>query len=83
MVGCSTQGLDLSGCMHEYYLPHSGIHIREGEILQVYNEFQFKDGVGQIPDIWCNPKDALQAVYNLLIKEGLANENTIKALPQY
>lgn len=38
------------------------------------------DGIGYEPDIWCNPKDALEAVRNLIKNEGYASVDSTSEL---
>ena len=82
VIGSNSSGYQLCGNVATYQLPNSAIYVN----IPVAFQFNFKmeniDGKGYEPDVWCNPKTALEAVYNLIVKEGYAAEETVNRLIQ-
>lgn len=82
VIGSNSGGYQLCGNVSEYQLPESGLYINIPVSLQFQYNMDNVDGKGYEPDIWCNPKDALKAAYNLIVKAGLADEKAVNELAE-
>lgn len=80
VVGSNSAGYQLCGNIAYYRLPNSGIRFAMPVSLQFKYNMKNVDGIGYEPDIWCNPKDALEVVYNLIKNEGYASADSISKL---
>ena len=80
VIGSNSSGYQLCGNVAEYQLPESGLYITIPVSLQFQYNMNNVDGKGYEPDIWCNPKDALEAAYKLIVKAGLSDEKTVNEL---
>ena len=80
VIGSNSGGYQLCGNVGTYSLPNSNLFVSIPVSLQFNYEMKNIDGKGYEPDIWCNPKDALNAAYNFIINEGLADEQTLNEL---
>lgn len=80
VVGSNSAGYQLCGNISEYRLPNSGIRFAIPVSLQFKYDMKNVDGIGYEPDIWCNPKDALEAVYKLIENEKYASTDSISKL---
>lgn len=79
-IGCNTAGYQLSGNVADFYLPNSGVCFSFGRNMSFTYSNDNVDGKGYKPDIWCNPKNAIPAICNMLKENGLADDATINAL---
>ena len=75
VVGSNTTGAQLCGNVMDLSLPNSGTHFRFGSGLGFQYNTENKDFRGYEPDIWCNPKDSLDAVMKMVERYRIA-ENT-------
>lgn len=80
VIGSNSAGYQLCGNVADYWLPNSGIRFSMPVGLQFNYEMKNVDGIGYEPDIWCNPKEALEAVYNLIKNEGYASADSVSKL---
>ena len=80
VVGSNSGGDQICGNVSSYKLPQSGIPFS----VPVSPNFKFDmnnvDGIGYEPDIWCNPKNALDAVFCLLVRSGYVDEAAVQKL---
>jgi len=58
-VGSNSYGCALVPNQSNKYLPNSGIKMYFGLGLILTDDGENRDGIGYMPDIWVNPKDAL------------------------
>ena len=82
VIGSNSAGYQLCGNVSEYQLPESGIYVNIPVSLQFQYNMDNVDGKGYEPDIWCNPKNALEATYNLIVKAGFADQKTVDKLAE-
>lgn len=80
VIGSNSAGYQLCGNVATYKLPNTGIYFNMPVSLQFKYNMTNVDGIGYEPDVWCNPKDALGAAYNLIIKTGYADKSSINQL---
>lgn len=80
VIGSNSSGCELCGNVSDYKLPDTGIRFSMPVSLKFHHNMNNVDGIGYEPDIWCNPKDALEAAYHLIIKSGYADESTVEKL---
>jgi len=80
VVGSNSNGAQISGNVYGYRLPNSGIGVGFGMNLSLCFDTQKVDGKGYEPDVWCNPKDAYQAVLRLLEKENYLTKSGRKQM---
>jgi hypothetical protein len=76
VVGGNTSGAQLCGNVQTYYLPNSNIPFSFGYSLQFQFDMNNVDFKGYEPDVWCDPKNALDAVLAMLDSSGLADDTT-------
>lgn len=81
IIGSNSAGYQLSGNVHSLYLPNTGIQmaVTMGALKFNYST-EPVDYKGYEPDIWCNPKDALDAVFNMVNRNAIADKKTIEEL---
>ena len=77
VVGTNSAGCALCGNRMEFSLPNSGIHIGFGASLSFNNTMENIDSKGFMPDVWCNPKDALDYAIRLIGNYGLASSESL------
>ena len=77
VIGSNSAGYQLCGNTYTYYLPKSGLPVDFGISLNFIRNMENIDFKGHEPDIWCNPKDELGAVWNMISYYGLASENEL------
>lgn len=81
IIGSNSAGYQLSGNVHSLYLPNTGIQMAATMGALNFNySTEPVDYKGYEPDIWCNPKDALDAVFNMVKRNAIADKKTIEAL---
>lgn len=80
VIGSNSAGCMGGGNVSEYGLPYSGNTFYFGSSLSFSYGLENMDDTGIEPDIWCNPADALDAAYKLIVDAGYADEETIKQL---
>lgn len=80
VVGSNSAGYQLCGNVAPIRLPYLGLVIQFGCNFQLSEQLQSVDYRGYEPDIWCNPADALDAVMNMLIYYGVAEEASLLAI---
>ena len=81
IIGSNSAGAQLSGNVHTLCLPNTGIRmaVTMGSLQFCYSTAPV-DYKGYEPDIWCNPKDALDAVFNMVRRNATADKKTIEEL---
>ena len=72
VIGSNTTGAQLCGNVMDLFLPHSGTHFRFGSGIGFQYDTSNKDFRGYEPDIWCNPKDSLDAVMKMVERYNIA-----------
>ena len=72
VVGSNTTGAQLCGNVMDLFLPNSGTHFRFGSGIGFQYDTSNKDFRGYEPDIWCNPKDSLDAVMKMAERYDIA-----------
>ena len=80
VIGSNTAGYQLSSGAVSVWLPNSGICSQIGTTLRFEYKMQSIDGRGMDPDVWCNPSNALPAVFNMLVKNNEISAADAKAL---
>lgn len=83
VIGANTAGCMICGNVATYYLPNTCIPVVFGENLNFPIFFENIDGKGFEPDIWCNPKDALNVAMQFIITNGLAEKEDVDAMRVY
>lgn len=76
VVGSNSSGYQLCGNAYGYCLPNSGIWAYFGVSPQYHLTSENVDFKGYEPDVWCNPKTALQSVLNMMVRGGLCTADT-------
>lgn len=66
IIGSNSSGTENFGNMGLYILPNSKIEVMFGSLLSVNYDLKITDGLGIIPDLWVNPKDAHYRVIRLI-----------------
>ncbi|MCI6759747.1 MAG: S41 family peptidase [Clostridiales bacterium] len=80
VVGSNSSGYQLCGNVNGYCLPNSGIWARFGVSPQYHFKAENVDFKGYEPDVWCDPKTALQSVLNMMVRGGLCTADTADEL---
>lgn len=65
-VGSNTQGASLVLNNSIYYLPNSGVPVYFGSGMFFHESYENIDGIGIQPDLWVDPKNALELVCKLI-----------------
>ena len=73
VIGSNSGGYQVCGNRMSFSLPNSGIGFSFGASLQFGNSITNVDGVGHMPDVWCNPETALEAVLNMVKEYDLVD----------
>ena len=60
VIGTNTNGMTVFGDVRSIYLPESRLRIQCGYKLFLEPDLQFYEGVGQPPDLWAPPGEALE-----------------------
>ncbi|MBQ8551867.1 MAG: S-layer homology domain-containing protein [Clostridia bacterium] len=77
VVGGPTAGRNFCcGSRSTLYLPNSGVSFNIWNTMYWFDDGQNRDDIGIEPDIWCNPRDALDSVLMLLVRDGIADAKT-------
>lgn len=82
VIGSNTNGCQIGGNVQEFRLPNSKMHVQFGQSLGFFNEIKNVEGIGNEPDIWCNPIDALEIALKMIVTQGLASETDVEALKE-
>lgn len=80
VVGSNSAGYQLCGNVYDYSLPCTGITACFGVSLSFYGSMDNVDYKGYEPDLWCNPKTALQSVLNMVERYDLGSAEGVAAL---
>ena len=80
VVGSNSSGYQLCGNVNGYCLPNSGIWASFGVSPQYHFKAENVDFKGYEPDVWCDPKTALQSVLNMMVRGGLCTDDTATEL---
>lgn len=80
VIGSNSSGYQLCGNSHDYSLPNSGIQAYFGVSPQYHFTSENVDFKGYEPDVWCDPKTALQSVLNMMVRSGLCTADTAAGL---
>lgn len=80
VIGSNSAGYQLCGNVRTIRVPNSGLFVQFGCSFQFKERIESVDYRGYEPDIWCNPADALDAVMNMLIYYGVAEEEPLLAI---
>lgn len=80
IVGSNSAGYQLCGNVNSYTLPNSGILFQFGSSPEFNYAPENVDFKGYEPDIWCNPKTALNKVLNMVIRYDLADADDVWCL---
>lgn len=80
IIGSNSAGYQLCGNQMVLNLPHSNIACAFGASLQFHFTDENVDYKGYEPDIWCNPVDALDAVFNMILRYDLADADSVENL---
>lgn len=76
VVGSNSTGAQLCGNIMDLFLPHSGIRFRFGSGLGFQYDSSNKDFRGYAPDIWCSPKNSLDAVMKMAERYHIAKNTS-------
>lgn len=76
IVGSNSGGYQLGGNQVRLFLPNANIECDFGTSLSFIFTGENVDYKGYAPDVWCNPKDALDAVINMLLRYDLTDIST-------
>ncbi|MBQ9968917.1 MAG: hypothetical protein IJP15_00275 [Oscillospiraceae bacterium] len=79
VVGSNSSGCDVCGNVMGFSLPNSGISFNFGASLYFYNVMENIDSKGYMPDVWCNPKDALDFAIELIRNYELVSTEALEA----
>lgn len=80
VIGSNSAGYQLCGNVRTIRVPNSGLFVQFGCSFEFKERIESVDYRGYEPDIWCNPADALDAVMNMLIYYGVAEEASLLAI---
>lgn len=80
VIGSNSAGYQLCGNVYDYSLPCTGITACFGVSLSFYGSMDNVDYKGYEPDLWCNPKTALQSVLNIVERYDLGSAEGVAAL---
>ena len=80
VIGSNSSGYQLCGNVYGYCLPNSGIWASFGVSPQYHFTSKNVDFKGYEPDVWCDPKTALQSVLNMMVRGGLCTADTADEL---
>ena len=81
VIGTNSIGCDSFGNVRSYVLPNSGINFVYGTDLRCFSDrMENIDGKGFLPDIWCDPADAISAVRNMFVKYGLIDPDKVDSI---
>ena len=80
VIGSNTAGYVISGNPAHINLPNSRIGAAVPTMMKFDYEEKNLDGVGLMPDVWCNPVDALDYAFNMLEARGMADSSTVDKL---
>ena len=80
VIGGSTRGAQLVGNVRGWTLPNSGIGFQFGQAFHFIYNMENVEGKGYEPDLWCNPKTALQSVLNMVERYDLGSAEGVAAL---
>jgi len=80
IVGSNSAGYQLCGNQSTMWLPYSKITFAFGSSLMFHFTDENVDYRGYMPDVWCNPADALEAVLNMLVCYDLTDSATCQSL---
>ena len=80
IIGSNSAGYQLCGNQVRLFLPNSNIECDFGTSLFFVFTGENVDYKGYTPDVWCNPKDALDAVINMLLRYDLTDISTWQSL---
>lgn len=80
VIGSNSAGYQLCGNVYDYSLPRTGITACFGVSLSFYGSMDNVDYKGYEPDLWCNPKTALQSVLNMVERYDLGSAEGVAAL---
>lgn len=76
VVGSNSCGCHICGNVYPYCLQKSGVRAAFGTGLQYHFKAENVDFKGHEPDVWCDPKTALQSVLNMMVRGGLCTADT-------
>ena len=80
VIGTNSAGCETFGNVRSYALPNSGINFVYGTDLRCFSsKMENIDGKGFLPDIWCDPADALFAVQNMLVKYDVSDSDKVNS----
>lgn len=74
VVGTNSAGYQLGGNAVDICLPNTNIRASIGTQLRFMFEVKNVDCIGYTPDVWCDPDEVVDAVLNLLVLNGMADE---------
>ena len=80
VIGSNSAGYQLCGNVYDYSLPRTGITACFGVSISLYGSMDNVDYKGYEPDLWCNPKTALQSVLNMVERYDLGSAEGVAAL---
>lgn len=80
VIGSNSAGYQLCGNVYDYSLPRTGITACFGVRISLYGSMDNVDYKGYEPDLWCNPKTALQSVLNMVEHYDLGSAEGVAAL---
>ena len=80
VISSNSAGYQLCGNVYDYSLPRTGITACFGVSISFYGSMGNVDYKGYEPDLWCNPKTALQSVLNMVERYDLGSAEGVAAL---
>lgn len=80
VVGSNTYGAQLGGNAVSLYLPNSKIPCQIGTSLRFFYDEVNVDLKGYLPDVWCNPVDALDYTLELLVQNEIIEQDVAEQI---
>lgn len=80
IIGSNSAGYQLCGNQMEIWLPYSNIQFYFGTNINLFYTDENVDYKGYAPDVWCDPRTALDAALQMLLNYDLTDETTWQSL---
>lgn len=74
VIGSNSCGYMIGGNVFTFYLPNTGIPVTFGCTFSLLYTEEEVDAKGYEPDIWCNPKDALQNAIAMIYEYDIVDD---------
>lgn len=80
IIGSNSAGYQLCGNQMEIWLPYSNIQFYFGTKINLFYTDENVDYKGYAPDVWCDPRTALDVALQMLLNYDLTDETTWQSL---